>query len=130
MAVKILWFSRHDFSEEQYKALLNKFPEEIKFDKFNGLLPNVHIPWTGEKNNSKKEETFKPFKELIQEYDVIAIVAPIGLQQQILSVAGEKPVITAIQKSIPGMRPEDKPVFVFDGWKRLIEVKVVMEDFA
>ena len=130
MTVKILWFSRHDFSEEQYKALLSKFPKGVKFDKFNGAISNVHLPWTGEKNNSKKEETFPAFKELVESYDVIAVVAPLHLQQQILSIAGDKPVIVAIQKVVEGKRSEEKPVFVFDGWKKLIKIEMVMEDFA
>ena len=128
MTVKILWFSRHDMSKEQAAAILNKFDENIKITKVNGTLPNVHVEWAGEKNNSGNVETLPPFKELIQEYDIVAIVAPIGIQQQILGVAGDKPVIMAKNNRVKKL--DGGFEFVFDKWERLIKIDIIMEDFA
>lgn len=63
--------------------------------------------------------------------DIVAIVAPINLQQQILEVAGDKPVIFAkndrVRVNVP--EGEEQFEFIFAGWERLVEVKVVTEPF-
>lgn len=51
-------------------------------------------------------------------------VAPIGLQEQFLKVAGERPVIISsvireLVKDPDG--GEDKVNFIFDGWKQLFQ---------
>jgi len=102
----------------------------VQVEQVDGTMPNVHIPFQGKINGEDAE--IPPFKELMQGFDVVAIVAPIQLQQQILSVAGETPVILAESKrervSVPeGEEPQFQ--FVFKGWKRLLEVKVLTEDF-
>lgn len=120
---KVLWFSRHDMTQEQLSAL-----GEVEVTKVNvGNLPNVHVPFEGEVNGETKQ--FPPFKELMQEYDIVAIVAPISLQQQILGVAGDKPVIMAKNRRVLVQSPdggEAKVTFVFDGWEQLLEIKVVL----
>jgi hypothetical protein len=127
--VKVLWFSRHEMTAPQIEALEAKLGV-VQVEQVDGTMPNVHIPFQGKINGEDAE--IPPFKELLQGFDLVAIVAPIQLQQQILSVAGETPVIFAESKrervSVPeGEEPEFK--FVFKGWKRLLEVKVLTEDF-
>ena len=127
--VKVLWFSRHEMTPDQRGALEAKLGD-ITVTQLDGTMPNVHIPFSGKLNGEDAE--IPPFKELMQGFHVIAIVAPINLQQQIIGIAGNTPVIFAESKreriSVPeGEEPQFQ--FVFKGWKRLLEVKVLTEDF-
>lgn len=122
---KVLWFSRHEMTPEQKEAL-----GQVEVTQLNGNMPNVHVPFNAEVNGVAKEVV--PFKELLQEFEIIAIVAPIGLQQQILAVAGDRPVISAKNRRVlvPDENGgEDKVQFHFDGWERLLKVEVVKEPF-
>jgi hypothetical protein len=126
---KVLWFSRHSMSPDQRGALEAKLGV-AEITQVDGTMPNVHVAFPGKLDG--KDAEIPPFKELLQGFDLVAIVAPIQLQQQILSVAGETPVIFAESKrervSVPeGEEPQFQ--FVFKGWKRLLEVKVLTEDF-
>jgi hypothetical protein len=128
---KVLWFSRHSMTPDQ-RGALEKRLGEILITQVDGTMHNVHTPFFGKINGEDAEIPFPAFKELMQGYDVVAIVAPINLQQQILSVAGDIPVIFAENKRERIRVPEgEEPrfAFVFKGWKRLVEVKVVTEDF-
>lgn len=122
---KVLWFSRHQMTPEQKEAL-----GEVSITQVNGNMPNVHVPFQAEVNGVTQEVA--PFKELLREFDIIAIVAPIGLQQQILGVAGDRPVISALNRRVlvPDENGgEDKVHFIFDGWERLLKIEVVKEPF-
>lgn len=127
--VKVLWFSRHQMTAPQMQALEAKFGV-ISITQVDGTMPNVHVPFSGKLNGEDAE--IPAFKEMMKGFDVVAIVAPINLQQQILTVAGETPVIFAENKRERINVSEDQEPqfqFVFKGWKRLVEVKVVTEDF-
>lgn len=107
---KVLWFSRHEMSAEQRAAL--------------GDVEIVQI--------NKTIQSAQELKTEIEDCDIIAVVAPIGLQEQFLRLAGDKPVITAVDdrriiKNDDGS--EDKVDFHFVKWERLLEIKVVKEDF-
>lgn len=126
---KVLWFSRHEMTPDQRGALQAKLGQ-IEVTQADGTMPNVHVAFQGKINGVDAE--IPAFKDLLQKFDVVAIVAPINLQQQILGVAGDTPVIFAESKreriSVPdGQEPQF--AFIFKGWKRLVEVKVVTEDF-
>jgi hypothetical protein len=90
----------------------------------------------GEVEVMKIDRTIQTAFELsaeVDECDVIAIVAPINLQAQFLKLANDKPVIIAqsrreLVKSDDGS--ESKAIFVFEGWKQLKKIEVVLEDFA
>lgn len=125
MAVKVLWFSRHEMSAEQKQALIEKLGE-IEVIQVNGTAPNVHVPFEAEINGTEKTMV-KPLKEWVSEVDVVAIVAPITIQQQILSVAGNKPVIMSenAREFVEG----EKVVFRFVRWFRIVKIEVVTEDF-
>lgn len=110
MTKKVLWFSRHEMTEKQRKA-----------------LGNCEIMQVNKTINSAYE-----LKDEIDACDIIAIVAPINLQQQFLQLAGEKPVIMAVNNRILVSQEdgtEDKVSFQFVKWERLIEIKIVKEDF-
>ena len=108
--MRVLWFSRHTMTEEQSRIF--KGMEIVQIDRTI---------------NSAYE-----LQEEIEMCDIIAIVAPINLQQQFLKIAGNKPVIIAesermIERGEDG--EESKVVFKFKCWKRLKKIEVVMEDF-
>lgn len=107
---KVLWFSRHEMTEEQLAA-----------------LGDVSVVQINKTINSAYE-----LAEEIAAADIIAIVAPINLQAQFLKLAGDKPVLIAQSKRVlvPNADGgEDKVDFVFDGWKQLKKIEVVTEDW-
>ena len=107
---KLLWFSRHQMSSEQEKALGNDV--EI-------LQISRTIQHASELENE------------INDCDVIAIVAPIGLQAEFLKLAGSKPVIMAVSEReiVKSDGEEDKTFFKFIKWERLIKIEVEKEDY-
>lgn len=107
---KVLWFSRHKMTEPQLAALGNV--EIVQIDR--------------------SIESASELQEEINDCDIIAIVAPIGLQAQFLRVAGDKPVIVALNNRV--LVPQEdgteaKAVFNFVKWERLVKIDVVKEDF-
>jgi hypothetical protein len=134
-ATKVLWFSRHAMSAAQLEGLTSKLGE-VEVTQIDGTMPSVHVPFTAKITTPDGFTELRwevgPMKELIAEMDVVAIVAPINLQQQFLSVAGNKPVIFAKNDRVRVNVPEGeepKFEFIFAGWERLVEVKVVTEAF-
>ena len=107
---KVLWFSRHEMTAEQRAAL--------------GDVEIVQV-------NRTISSAFELQSE-IAAADIVAIVAPINLQQQFLKLAGDKPVIMALSERV--LVPsedggEDKVDFHFVKWERLKKIEVVKEDF-
>lgn len=111
MEKKVLWFSRHEMTEEQKAAL-------------------------GDCEITQISKTINSAYELADEIaaaDIIAIVAPINIQAQFLKLSGDKPVITAKSKRLLVHQDdgsEDKVVFQFEKWERLVKIEVVTEDFV
>ena len=108
---KVLWFSRHAMTEEQLAAL-----GEVEVLQINRTI-----------------NTAFELQEEIGNVDIIAIVAPINLQQQFLKIAGDKPVIMAVNDRVQVPDPEggeDKVQFKFVKWERLLKIEVVKEDFT
>ena len=108
---KILWFSRHKMTPEQKLA-----------------LGDVEIMQINKTINSAYE-----LKDEIDECDIIAIVAPINLQQQFLKLAEGKPVIMAVNDRVlidQENGSESKVEFRFIEWERLLSIRVGKEDFA
>lgn len=108
--IKVLWFSRHTMTAEQIAAL--------------GDVDVMQV--------NKTVQSAYELKDEIDECDIIAVVAPIGLQEQFLRLAGGKPVIMAVNdrriiKQEDGS--EDKVEFHFVKWERLLKIEVVKEDF-
>ena len=103
----VMWFSRHDMSEKQLQDLKRIYGEDLEVVKVNGTIPNAFI-----------------LKELVDICDVVAIVAPINIQQQFLTVAGEKDVIIAQSERV--RISEDEIKFIFTNWFKLEKIEVVM----
>ena len=122
---KVLWFSRHTLTEEQRAALGN-----VEVTQIDGNMPNVHVPFDGRVNG--EQANLPAFKELIQDFDVVAVVLPINLETQVLKVAGDKPVIRSVNERVlipQADGSESKVEFRFGGWQRLVKIEVVLEDF-
>ena len=108
---KVLWFSRHEMTPEQREAL--------------GDCEITQV--------SKSIQSAYELADEIKEADIIAIVAPLNLQAQFLKLAGTKPVITALNARVLVKQDngeEEKAVFHFVKWERLVKVEVVTEDFV
>lgn len=127
MKTKVLWFSRHEMTTEQKEGLISKFTN-LEITQVSGSPANVHVSF-----ESGTGGQLPSLKELIKEYDVLAVVLPIHLQQQLLQVAGSKPVIQALNGRVLVPNPdggEDKVQFVHQKWERLVKIEVVKEDFC
>lgn len=123
MGINVLWFSQHEMSPEQREF----FGANANITQINGTAPNVHVEFQGEVNGVAG--TIAPLKELVgNDFQIIAIVAPIGLQQQILAVAGGKPVIFAVNDR--ERQPGGEFKFIFKEWRRLVKIEVVTEPFV
>lgn len=122
---KVLWFSRHQMTDSQKEIFSN-----CEITTISGSPANVHVEFEGSVNGV--DTKLLPLKEIVKDFDIIAIVLPIHLEQQVLGIAGNKPVIKAMTKRelIKVNGEEDKVVFNFDGWKRIIKIEVIMEDFT
>ena len=125
---KIFWFSRHDMDQNQISALERKFGS-VSVTKVNGTAPNVHVPFTGEINNDGETRELPPLKEQIQGFNVVAVVAPITLQQQLKAVLpeGVPLIITKNDRIFSG---GEKVTFKFVHWEEVEEIKVVTSVFA
>lgn len=108
-AKKVLWFSRHTMTPDQMAA-----------------LGNVEITQVNKTVNTAFE-----LQAEIDEADIIAIVAPINLQQQFLKLANGKPVIMAVNDRVlvPQEDGEDKVEFRFVKWEQLDRIEIVKHDF-
>lgn len=111
MPKKVLWFSRHEMTDDQRAA-----------------LGDVEITQINKSINSAYE-----LENEIKDCDILAIVAPINLQQQFLKLAGDKPVIMAVNDRvlIPQQDgTEDKVAFKFVKWEQLLKIEIVKQDFS
>ena len=110
MTKKVLWFSRHEMTPEQLKAL-----GDVEVTQVNKSISSAY-----------------ELEEEINNSDIIAIVAPINLQQQFLKIAGDKPVIMAVNDRVlvPQEGGEDKVEFHFVKWEQLDEIVIKKHDFV
>ena len=105
---RVLWFSRHEMSEEQLNDLVRIY----------GLVELTQI-----------NKTIKSAYELSDEiasHDVIAIVAPLPIQQQFLKLADDKPVIFCKNDRIVSEDGE-KVTFSHAGWFQIQKIEVIFD---
>lgn len=110
IGTRILWFSRHELTDDQRADLHRIYGEGGK----NPLLIIQH------------SATINKPQEIpdLMSFDVWAIVAPLPLQQEFLKMAGERPVIFCKSKRI--ILPDGEKVqFIFDGWHQIERIEVV-----
>ena len=110
MTKKVLWFSRHQMSDDQLKAL-----GDVEVTQINRSISSAY-----------------ELEEEIKAADIVAIVAPINLQQQFLKLAEGKPVIMAVNNRVlvPQEGGEDKVEFHFVKWEQLDEIIIKKHDFV
>ena len=110
MTKKVLWFSRHEMSADQLAAL-----GDVEVTQVNRSISSAY-----------------ELEEEINNSDIIAIVAPINLQQQFLKLAAGKPVIMAVNDRVLVPQPdgEDKVEFHFVKWEQLDEIIIKKHDFV
>lgn len=107
---RILWFSRHDLTDEQRADLYRIYGEGgnnlIQIEQHSATIQRpLEIP-------------------NLMDYDVWAIVAPIGLQQQFKQLAGDRPVIICEFERI--LLPDGGKVeFKFAGWFEIEKIEVI-----
>ncbi len=110
MAKQVLWFSRHELSPEQMGDL------ERIFGKVEVNQVNKTITRAGE------------IRSDIEAADVVAIVAPLPLQQEFLHLAGpDRPVIFCKNDRLVDPVDNTKVTFKHAGWFQIREIKVVFE---
>lgn len=107
---RVLWLSRHEMTKEQLDELGNVLVTQIPY-RINSAYELVD-----EINNA----------------DIIALVAPINLQEQFLKLAKGKPVIVPngeryITRNANG---EDELQFKFNKWEQLHSITVEKSDYV
>lgn len=115
MTTKVLWFSRHSLDNDQIDGLKSVYGE-IEVEQINRTIQNAR-----ELHNE------------IERNDVIAIVAPIQLQQEFLREAHGKPVITAVSDRVLIPQEdgsESKVQFRFNRWEQIDKIEVVTHTLA
>lgn len=129
---KVLWFSRHRMTAQQHQDLTRVMGEEVEVTQVSGSPANVHVPFVGgdlepgEVNPTHHlTGELPPLKELVKQFDEVAVVLPIGLIQQLLPFAPGR-LLQALSKRV--MLPEGKVQFVHDKWQAVMEVKIVTVD--
>ena len=113
VASDVLWFSRHDMTEEQIDALVDIYGP-IQIHQINKMIGSA-----------------KELENEIKYSDVVAVVAPVELQAEFLQVANGIPVISCrnkrtIVKTEDGK--EEKEKYVFGGWYEIEKIDIVTRD--
>lgn len=107
--IKVLWFSRHEMSEEQFKDLARIY----------GALEITQI--------NRTIQTAKELATEIDAADVIVVVAPLTLQAEFLQRAKGKPVLFCKNDRIIDPADGTKVSFRHAGWFRIKEIRVEFE---
>lgn len=109
MSTNVMWFSRHPLSAAQTEDLIRIFGPVV-VNQVNRTISAA-----------------KEILEDIQAADVVAIVAPLPLQQEFLRLAGDRPVIFCKNERIVDPADNTKVAFAHAGWFRIKEIKVVFK---
>ena len=107
---KVLWLSRHEMTKEQLEAL--------------GDVSVTQIPYRIGSAYELVEE--------INDADIIALVAPINLQEQFLKLAKGKPVLIPNCERYMARNDlgEEELQFKFNKWEQLHGITVEKSDFV
>jgi hypothetical protein len=106
---KVLWFSRHKMSEEQLNDLKRIYGNKIIINQVSKTITDA-----------------KEIEQEIKKNDVIAVVAPLHLQKQILEIAGNRPVIFSVSDRI--LTKSGGVEFKFKKWVKLNKIEIETED--
>lgn len=129
---KVLWVSRHAMTAGQLSDL-ERVLGPIQVAQVNGSPTNVHVPFEAtvpETGETKADVLLlgeqKPLKELVNGFDEVAVVLPIGLLQQLLPFVGSGRLLQAKNRRV--LLEAGKVAFVHDGWQAVTEVRIVTSD--
>jgi hypothetical protein len=107
---KMMWFSRHPLTDAQLADVQALFgPVEV----------------------NQIDRTIKSAYEIsseIEQADLVAIVAPLNLQDQFLKLSGEKPVLICRNHRV--VNPDGSVQFHHGGWSRLRKVEIVIDELS
>lgn len=106
--MKVLWFSRHNLSDAQTEDLQQLYGVDLDINQVNKTINSV-----------------QDIAEEIATADILAIVAPLPLQEQFLKVAGNRPVLIPRNHRVP--REDGGFDFIHAGWSQLRKIEVVTE---
>lgn len=116
----VLWFSRHNMTDDQMKDLQRIFGSDVA----------VH-------HVSANASSFRDVLEAGKDDDVLAVVLPPALLADLTNPRNnQKPVIRAIANRVPTGnkvvnpatgREEDEFKFVHAGWEKVVKIEVVTE---
>lgn len=128
---KVLWFSRHAMTAVQKQDLV-RILGDIHVTQVNGTAPNVHVPFTATTPENGEtvadqllEGEIPALKELVNGFDEVAVVLPIGMIQQLLPFSnGRLLQAVAIRRTLEG----GQITFAHDKWQAITEVLIVTED--
>jgi hypothetical protein len=132
---KILWLSRHQMTKLQVAQLQEKFGD-IDITQISATFQNVHVPFVtegigGEDNLNEGVVTLfpagielQPLKTLRLDYDVVAGVFPISLQEQLTKI-GVNPLVAVSNRSVD---VNGNSLFTHAKWERILSVDVIKED--
>ena len=67
-------------------------------------------------------------KDEIAESDIVAVVMPLNLQEQVLKIAGSKPVLIGRNHRV--QKPDGTFEFVHAGWDRVFEIKIIKTELS
>ena len=114
MIKKVLWFSRHEMTTEQKQGVW-KDESELEITQINKTIQHAI-----------------ELKDLIDQSDMVCIVAPPELQVEFKQLTGNKPLLFAkseriIVKSEDGT--ESKVVFKHAGWKNIEIAQFITSDW-
>ena len=112
---KILWISRHQMTDAQFDDLRRCAQDEIELTVWDETVKDLHV-----------------LLPLVERADMIAAVLPLDLMAQLVRVAGDKPVLRAVNRRIPtgavttlpDGRCEAEYAFEHMCWQRIIRIDV------
>jgi len=107
---KMLWFSRHPLTDAQLSDIQDLFGP-VTVNQVNRTIGSAY-----------------EISDEIKEADLVAIVAPLNLQDQFLKIAGEKPVLICRNHRV--VNPDGSVQFHHGGWSRLRKVEIVIDELS
>jgi hypothetical protein len=108
MIRRVLWFSRHLMSDAQKQDLEKIFNCDIDIKQVNKTIKHAY-----------------ELKDDMEDCDIVAVVMPLNLQQQMLNVIGDKPML--ISKNHRILETDGNFKFIHAGWERIRKIEIVSD---
>ena len=112
---KVLWISRHALTDRQLADLERALRGPIQVLSWTDTVKNVG-----------------DLRPLVEQSDAVAAVLPMEKLAQLLSIAGDRPVLQAQGDRVPTGRwtvsavgaPEREFAFVHRGWQQILDIRI------